>query len=320
MALVTHHAASRVKTGVRRLLKLFGADISRLPRHQLSSPDALVLVKVGRFSLWMYGSNNLTDIYLDSPGYNGELGRLISATIETYPELGLIDIGAHCGDTAAIAKSSADIPILCIEGDRRVYDLLLRNVKQFGEIATRCAFLGENAEEIALSVEDEAGSLMLVPGSQAADSMIALTTLDECAMELADVDRYHVIKVDTEGFDCRILRGGMRYIRRVKPIIMMEYHRKNMRRNGENGLDTLEQLRDEGYRDVLFYDNGGRLLTTASLDKMDLVRDLHEYADGYEASIFYYDLCIFHSQDADIAGRFSRSERERRTLKQLSMP
>lgn len=301
-------------------MKLFGADISRLPRHQLSSPDALVLVKVGRFSLWMYGSNNLTDIYLDSPGYNGELGRLISATIETYPELGLIDIGAHCGDTAAIAKSSADIPILCIEGDRRVYDLLLRNVKQFGEIATRCAFLGENAEEIALSVEDEAGSLMLVPGSQAADSMIALTTLDECAMELADVDRYHVIKVDTEGFDCRILRGGMRYIRRVKPIIMMEYHRKNMRRNGENGLDTLEQLRDEGYRDVLFYDNGGRLLTTASLDKMDLVRDLHEYADGYEASIFYYDLCIFHTQDADIAARFSTSERALRASKGTSMP
>lgn len=277
-------------------------------------------VKVGRFSLMMYGSNNLTDIYLDSPDYNGELGRLISIAIGKYPDLGLIDIGAHCGDTAAIAKTAADIPILCIEGDKRVHDLLSRNIKQFGGVATRCAFLGENEEELALSIADEAGSLMLVPNSQAAASRIALTTLDACALEMDDVDRYHLLKVDTEGFDCRILRGGMRYIRRVKPMIMMEYHRKNMRRNGENGLDTLEQLRDEGYRDVLFYDNGGRLLTTATLDEMDLVRDLHEYADGYEASIFYYDLCIFHSRDADIAARFSTSERALRALKKTSMP
>jgi FkbM family methyltransferase len=286
----------------------------------LSAPDALVSVKVGRFALMMYGSNKLTDIYLDSPDYNGELGRLVSASIQKYPDLGLIDIGAHCGDTAAIAKSSADIPILCIEGDERVHELLIRNVKQFSGIATRRAFLGENVEEVALSVEDESGSLMLVPNALASEAKIALTTLDACAMELPDIDRYHLMKVDTEGFDCRILRGGMGYIRRVKPIIMMEYHRKNLNRNGENGLDTLEQLRDEGYHDVLFYDNGGRLLTTATLDQIDLVRDLHEYADGYNGAIFYYDLCIFHSRDADIASRFSRSERGRRVNKDILSP
>ena len=302
-----------LKGTVRRILRKFGAGIHRLPRHQLSASAALVSVPVGRFALWMYGANILTDIYLDSPHYNGELGRLVTLAVGKYPRLAMVDIGAHCGDTAAIAKSSADIPILCIEGDRRVHDLLVRNVAQFADVTTRCEFLGERAEESPLSIADESGSLMLVPSPNAGNANISLTTLDKCVMEMTDVDRYHLLKVDTEGFDCRILRGGAQYIRRVKPIIMMEYHRKNMRRTGELGLDTLGWLREEGYRDVLVYDNGGRLLTSAKLDSMDLLQDLHDYADGYESSIFYYDLCVFHSQDADVAADFSRTERERRS-------
>jgi hypothetical protein len=96
----------------------------------------------------------------------------------------------------------------------------------------------------------------------------------------------------------------------VKPVVYFEYNRENMSQIGEDGLPTLRILHNLGYNWIIFFDNTGRFLTGTSLSNTDLINDLHDYADGRHGQICYYDLCIFHKSDDDIARSFLEQEKQ----------
>ena len=49
---------------------------------------------------------------------------------------------------------------------------------------------------------------------------VPVTTLDDVAAEL---DRLDVIKIDTEGHDPDVLRGGIETIARLRPVVLLEF-------------------------------------------------------------------------------------------------
>lgn len=315
-------ATGAAKALLRRAMRALGFEVYRMPRRagirkladwERKDQDAITSVIVAGYPIDMYARSYLASIYPEYPEYSGELGRILKAAMVKYPNLALIDVGAAYGDTVAIAKSVADIPILCVEGDKATLTLLRKNMRQFGEVTIREALLGARHETVQAVLEDDGGNLRIRPtGEGEKGAPVELTTLDRCTCELPEPERYRVLKIDTEGFDCRILRGGMAFIRQTKPVIAMEYHRRNMDRIGEDGVSTLAALREIGYRDVVFFDNGGRLLLATSLEECQLLQDLHDYADGSSGSIFYYDLYLFHTEDTDLAAAFVNAERKRR--------
>lgn len=309
-----------MKSVAKSLAQRLGYEVYRLaPPDPPEDKSAVVPVQIGPYRIMMCANGTLHRTLAENPDYSGELRRIVALAVGKYPDLAVIDVGANFGDTAAITKLGADIPVLCLEGDPRAYALLTQNIRQLSGVTARNVLLGERVEEMSVSFQKEGWNLTVVPqdgaaahGGAAPATKVSITTLDECTRDLPDVQRYRVLKVDAEGFDCRIIRGGLRYIERVRPVIMMEYNRENMAQIGEPGLDTLFRLRDAGYRDVLYYDQSGRLLLTTTLDQEVLVRDLHEYADEHARSIYYMDLCLFHADDADLAATFARAEREHR--------
>jgi hypothetical protein len=100
----------------------------------------------------------------------------------------------------------------------------------------------------------------------------------------------------------------MDFVREAKPAIMMEFHPQNMRRVGEDGVETLRLLREAKYQDVVVYDNGGRLLIHTTLGESRLLEDLQEYASS-PSGIYYYDFCFFHRDDALLASALVALER-----------
>src|ERR1039458_4940240 len=64
--------------------------------------------------------------------YDTALGSIASMIHAKYPDLHAIDIGANVGDTAALIRKSADIPVLCIEGDPLLVPVLLDNSARLG--------------------------------------------------------------------------------------------------------------------------------------------------------------------------------------------
>src|SRR6476660_2739854 len=91
-----------------------------------------------------------------------------------------------------------------------------------------------------------------------------------------------------------------------------------MGRIGEDVLSTFKLLETMGYRAVMFYENTGWFMLATTLIRHDLIQELHEYCDGYNASVDYMDVCVFHTEDDDLAQRFITSEREFRLRHSVS--
>lgn len=291
----------------------FGLQLQRMPRHLRSWSVTNVSVTVGKFKLVMRSNSLLPDIFKSNPDYSSELGRVVAAALSKYSDLRVIDVGANFGDSVAIVKSSADIPVLCVEGDEQCLQLLKENAKQFRDVSIYQLFLGERSETITAHFEKQGWNTTIVPSQNGSLSGVQLNCLDDFLAEQGDSSCYKVLKIDTEGFDCRIIRGGEKFIREVKPVITFEYNRDGMRRIGEDGFSTLRLLRDIGYNNILVYDGQGRLLTAFEFNQANeqLLKDLHTYANGSNGAIYYYDLCLFHKEDEDVAVKFQRAERER---------
>lgn len=234
--------------------------------------------------------------------------------VAKYPHAGLIDVGANIGDTLAVARSAADIPVVCVEGDPQCFAFLQQNIEQFERVSAHNVFLGEETERVSAQLQKEGWNTTIVPGD--GTKKLSIIRFDEFANTLEQRDSLKILKIDAEGYDTIILRGAGEFLRDVRPALMFEYNRHNMHAIGEDGLGTLHWLGDLGYRKALFYEPKGRLCLSCDITDAILIRDLHEYADGWNAAISYFDICTFHQSDNDIAEVFVADERARRAARQ----
>ena len=118
----------------------------------------------------------------------------------------------------------------------------------------------------------------------------------------------HLLKVDTDGLDLAIIRSGLDWIAEQRPVLFFEYFEIDLRANGDDGLSTLQELRRVGYDVILYYDNLGRFLCATSLANEAQLRQLYAYIAGGRGAFPYYDLCVFHSRDADLAAHVIEQE------------
>jgi FkbM family methyltransferase len=303
------HATRKLANKLLSPLGVAIVNAERSPRLR----KTIETVRVGRYPVQMPGISPLVQCYSQFPDSIGQLGRLASLLHGKYPNLAAIDIGANVGDTACIIKSAADIPLLCIEGDDFCFGFLEKNVKQFPDVTIHKLFLGEKTAVISAAFEKTGWNTTIKPDSDASAKKINLTSLDDFLANRPEAANYRLIKIDTEGFDCPIIRGGAKFIQQTHPVIAFEYNRDNMDAIGENGLETLAMLARLGYSQIVFHDCHGRFFCPASMSDHALIRNLHDYADGKHGAIYYFDIAIFHKDDDDVAQAFIKAEQVQRT-------
>jgi hypothetical protein len=61
------------------------------------------------------------------------------------------------------------------------------------------------------------------------------------------IDKVDFIKIDTEGWELFVLRGGRAMITKDKPTILMEFNNTNMEQCRVNPNDVLALLQELGY-------------------------------------------------------------------------
>jgi FkbM family methyltransferase len=306
----------RLRTAINWAATPLGFAIERIPKRKWHHENSILETKVGRFVIQIPGINPLSWHYDVYPEFGGQLGCLTSVVKKKYPQLAVIDVGANVGDTACIIKTAEDVPVLCIEGDDKTFIFLQKNLAQFQNTTAHKLFLGEKTGVIAAAVEKTGWNTTINPGTAQAKESIRVVRLDEFIVTQPAWENFKLLKIDTEGFDCAILRGSTNYLRQVSPVIFFEYNRENMDAIGEPGLDTLFGLAELGYSRIAFHDNAGRLVAATTLDDREVIKDLHGYADGKNAEIYYYDLTVFHERDTDLAMKFLEIERARRIAAQ----
>lgn len=287
------------------LLHRFGLELRRIDNYHLK-PNREVQIQLGRYSLAINTRNPLSIYYDRYPDYNRELGPLAAALNAKYPGAGVIDIGANVGDTAALIKNAADVPIVCIEGDAYVFGFLERNIAQFRDVRAFRQFLGDKDEVIPARREKDHWNTTIIPDAGGSEKL-ELLRLDTFLERQKLSGSFKLLKTDTEGFDVKILRGASKLLDRDNPVINLEYNRHNMDAIGEKGIDTLFWLRDKGYEDVLVYEDSSRFICSARLSDTLMIEQLHRWV-GDSREVNYLDLTLMHRDDGDVARRLVESE------------
>lgn len=314
---------------INRLLRIVGLQVIRVPTlgrvpasGDTRSSDT-ERTRVGALDIMIPPSNPLFGQYRVNPDYMSELGRIASHVYAKYPDLLCVDVGANIGDTAAIIRSACPARIVCVEGDRSTTGVLVKNAQVIGDVTVKQTYLSDSigTRQVAIS-KDGWNSTLLHSDPTSSAHTVTFLTLDEA---LRDVDTHLIklLKVDTEGYDRRVLRGSQRILQTSRPVVLFEHNRENLFDLGEDGLDVFENLRLCGYKAVLFWEDRGRFMLQTTLDDTALIDDLHHYVDrqGLPAgSVHYLDVCAFHEQDEDLAEKSVAGEREARDKRRASGP
>lgn len=157
------------------------------------------------------------------------------------------DVGTCFANHALYFGAVLDCQVECFEPNARLLPYITQNMSRRGvSYNLHNVALGDQQGFGATSeVGDNLGSSKFVPEKDASKSgQTTLTTLDNfiTSQKLRDPD---FIKIDTEGFECRILRGAGKLLRRAAPELFVEISPENE----DEGKALLDEF---GYSRVLF--------------------------------------------------------------------
>ncbi len=167
----------------------------------------------------------------------------------------VIDVGANVGDiTMHMAKLvGPEGRVYAFEPHPVNHGRVMRNLalNAFGNIKLERMGLGNDPGKFAMQSRDDANQGMnrIVPGSQgiSSDESIDVTTLDDYVRENG-LRSLEVIKIDVEGFESRVIQGGMATLRRWKPVLFIEVDEVNLAEQGSSPQQLLALLVELGYR------------------------------------------------------------------------
>ncbi len=294
-----HGVANRVRlkllAGLRRLLIRMG--------------DPLVRYQLDGTAIMLPLSHHLPMYRQAFPQYASNVARVAQHVAAKYSQLTFIDIGANVGDTVAILRGAARFPILCIEGDDRFFALLrLNTARLHADIYLERAFVGSMTGEIQGHIESHGGTAHLIT-DETSGQMLRVKRLSDILSRRPSFAQAKMIKLDTDGFDCRILLSEREWLAQLKPVIFFEYDPHDFNAYVEEGFTIFQSLQEIGYSHVVLFENSGDYLLTAELDDRPLVEDVHQFYSG-RAGKRYLDVCAFHAEDFDVCQQVRLGELE----------
>lgn len=166
-----------------------------------------------------------------------------------------MDIGSHYGFYARLAAAAIDSSVQkptvhAFEPTPTTYAVVSENARDRGIVVNNCALSDHEGEATITIVKASSGSNSLHPefiANQGMDSDIAtelvhLTTLDRYCADNNLTPTY--MKIDAEGSEYEVIRGGLKTIAATKPTIVMEFWPMAM---GDAHYRALQELSTLGY-------------------------------------------------------------------------
>jgi FkbM family methyltransferase len=253
-------------------------------------------IAIGEFKLTAHVDHSL-DIYLSEyPDYSRNFPRIAHQILKDNPDAAIIDIGANIGDTVALLrKYNVANHVICVEGDEAYYSLLQENAQQFSDVTLLKYYLSDKKDKKAYQVEKKDGTARIVE-SLNSSIQSSIITLDEIN-DTTGLGVVRIIKIDTDGFDCKIIRGSLKTIDKFRPVLFFEYDYDLSKKQNEAPLDVLLMLREHGYNGIIYFDNFGKTICATTLNDEKQLIILDNYIQDGKGSFPYYDVLVFHKDD-----------------------
>jgi FkbM family methyltransferase len=269
--------------------------------------DPVVRVKVGDRYLYVNTSHALPQYTANFPYYDTALPRLCAFLERKRGYLTLIDVGANIGDSVSSVASKVSGTFLCIEADTKYVNPLEMNVKGIDSVTIETVLVSDVEEELSVGFVQTCGTSRLARTSSADRSRSMATTVDKLVQKHPAFARTNIIKVDTDGYDYKVIRGSSALIREANPVIYFEFSPEHLKLvAGEDPISIFDFVSKRNYSNALFYDHTGLPLMTIKTAETATISMLLNYASIKGG--FYYDVLLFHdSQEADFL-EFCREE------------
>ncbi|MGE5608763.1 MAG: FkbM family methyltransferase [Bacillota bacterium] len=160
------------------------------------------------------------------------------------------DVGANFGYySLMLAARGGCSAVYAFEPNPTNFARLQRNIELNGlQGQIHAHRVGLSDVPMAARMEERTGnSGMACIRADAVDGPeVSLITLDDfCAKQ--GLDRLDFIKIDTEGFEPHVLRGGMETLARFKPLILIELNPSTLAHQGTTVAPVVQLLRECGY-------------------------------------------------------------------------
>ena len=180
-------------------------------------------IKIGKYELVISKDHLLPSFLNKFPHYSKNIGRLSKATKEKYKDLRIIDVGSNIGDTVAIIRNEIDAKIICFEGNKEYYELLKINTRGINDIDLYDIYLGDDDKEIIVgSISNFGTSFLNEKITSKNRRKVNINKLDSFLKNHIDYKGSKILKIDTDGFDLKIIKGATNFINSTKPIIFFE--------------------------------------------------------------------------------------------------
>jgi FkbM family methyltransferase len=198
------------------------------------------------------------------------------------PEDHFVDIGANVGTYTILASGVCGSASTAIEPVASTASALQKNVEinRLNErVRIEVAAVGDEAGEVSVSNEQDCTNHVLGPGEAGSYEKVALQTLDD----LLAGNSASLIKVDVEGFEINVLKGGERTFSdpRLKAVIM-EVNGSG-RRYGVEDSDLLAELKKHGFEPHGYQPRERRLVTADAINEpggnLIFLRDAQEVGE-----------------------------------------
>jgi len=173
--------------------------------------------------------------------------------IDKNRQINILDIGAQCGLYTLLAKFLPNATFYAFEPFKKSYELLNENIK-LNNIT--------NVKTYEIALSDKKGEAVF----NTCISHNGLHTLGDNPMRFNDIHKTIVntdtidnlfydkdisidyIKIDTEGFELFILKGGEKTIRKYKPYIQLEYNLTNMEQCNVKSEELMNFINELDYK------------------------------------------------------------------------
>lgn len=291
----------------------------------LKFTDPLCQLEVHGVILDIPLSHPLPIIHAAHPQCVTVLGRLAVSLRKNRQKITYVDIGANIGDTIAAIHPKSGEHVIAVEPFSTYAAILRKNLARFpctSEVIEKACVEISGLE--SLSIEGSKGTGVIAKNPLGS---IVSTTLDCLMAETAGFPDCNLLKIDVDGHDFSVLRGGRDFLQRSRPYILMECDVFENKNYVEDYLDLIRSLRGSGYNHMLAYDNYGGLIYSSNLENADQILPILFYQTTrgriYLDLLFGDDLQCFHQSEMEffsaLAPNASRREVAKKISKQLHL-
>ena len=282
-----------------------GRFCRRLRRWVLKFSDPLVSWQLNGLTLRIPLSHQLPFYRREFPTYSANLERLATALRLHFQQLTMVDVGANVGDSLALAGTRPGDAFLLVEGDPAYFKLLQENTRNLKDAVCVPAMLSDKAGAVAVRLVSSEGTGKVVPDDRAGVPK-SLRTLDSIIEENPRFQKSHLLKVDVDGYDFRVLRGAEGWVRSAQPVLFFEQDPTLLEGADEDPDAVWEWLGKLGYERVFLYDNVGYWLGAFALGDQKTLRQLNAYARQHPG--YYYDVAAFAARHDGVRKAFEEDE------------